>query len=205
MGGTADTEFPNRWPDDIELTGYRAFLERFYNSCDRVSMHLLEAIELAFGLPAGAFTDNCRQQAHELRLNHYPAMLRGPPHSNGNNRVWPHTDLGVITCLFQDDIGGLEVESPKVPGQFVAIVPGGKDEIVVNVAETMERWTNGTLRAGVHRVIPSRAGSESLKELVPERYSSPFFVKADRHANVGPLPLRLYTLIYPLWNITNSE
>jgi isopenicillin N synthase-like dioxygenase len=170
-----------------KLAGYQNFLERFYNECNHVSMHLLEVLELSFGLLTGAFTSSCSQQAHELRLNHFPTMQRGPHSSDKNNRVWPHTDLGVITCLFKDGIGGLEVENPKLAGHFVAVVPGGRDKIIVNVAETLERWTNGVLKAGVHRVVPPRVSSDFEEDMVLQRYSSPFFVTAERQAKVGPL------------------
>jgi isopenicillin N synthase-like dioxygenase len=57
-------------------------------------------------------------------------------------------------------------------------------EVVVIISETLQRWTNGLVRAGVHRVTRLRdiEGDE-----VPERWSLVYFNKADRHVNDGAL------------------
>lgn len=198
--------FPNQWPSEDKIPGLRPFLERFYSMSHDVSMGLLEALEVGLDLPPGALTHQCRRHADELRLIHYPGLqLSGgdeKPHAAAGNRVWPHTDLGVITCLFQDSVGGLEMEDRARPGTFVAIPPGvRRDEMVVNISETMERWSNGVLKAGKHLVRtppgrPSPAGGAT----VPERYSSPFFVKASREACVGPLPYFVSSEVPPAYS-----
>ena len=61
-------------------------------------------------------------------------------------------------------------------------------EMVVNVSETLQRWTNGRLRAGLHRVGPPRGVLlQGEGVIVPERYSVAYFCKADRGACVGSL------------------
>lgn len=191
QGPSDDLVFPNQWPSEEKIPGLRSFLERFYSMLHDVSMGLLEALEIGLDLPPGAFTQQCQRHADELRLIHYPGLRvsSDKPHA-APNRVWPHTDLGVITCLFQDSVGGLEMEDRTRPGRFQAIPPGQRrDEMVVNISETMERWSNGVLKAGKHLVrTPVGQQSPDGDITVPERYSSPFFVKASREARVGPLP-----------------
>jgi hypothetical protein len=34
------------------------------------------------------------------------------------SRIDAHSDFGSITLLFQDDVGGLEIEDPESPGRF---------------------------------------------------------------------------------------
>lgn len=48
------------------------------------------------------------------------------------------------TILFQDDVGGLEVESPHGSGNFVAVspIPG---TVVFNIGDFLMRWSNGTI------------------------------------------------------------
>lgn len=153
-------------------------------------MLLLEALELASGLPTGCFTRMCGSEASELRLNFYPHA--DVQHVSGQvSRIGAHTDLGVITCLFQDDVGGLEIEDRNAAGMDRPFRPvktesnGG--EMVVNVSETMQRWTNDRLKAGIHRVTVPDQLKECPAATVPPRISVPFFVKADRTASVGPL------------------
>lgn len=44
--------------------------------------------------------------------------------------------------LFQDDVGGLEVESPARPGVFLP-APPVKGAIVFNIGDFCMRWSNG--------------------------------------------------------------
>lgn len=142
MSGTVDSKYPNKWLAESSISGFRSFMEVFYERCNSVSMLLLEAMEISLNLPAGSFTAKCQQKAHELRLNHYPAVKQERI-SPEINRVWPHTDLGVITCLFQDTVGGLEIEDRTHRGTFRPIPPGRRGEMIVNISETMQRWSNG--------------------------------------------------------------
>ena len=47
-----------------------------------------------------------------------------------------------FTLLFQDDCGGLELEDPNNPGSFLAADPV-PNALVLNVADMMQRFTNG--------------------------------------------------------------
>jgi isopenicillin N synthase-like dioxygenase len=103
------------------------------------------------------------------------------------NRTSPHFDLGVITLLFQDGIGGLEIQDRDRPGAFMPVEPSVQSEMIVNIAETFQRWTSDVISASLHRVtIP-----ESLKEaeggIIDERFSVVYLCKADRDASVTPL------------------
>ena len=164
-------------------------MEQYYGLCQQVSHKVLEAFEIAMKLPLGSFTSKCTKGASEVRLLHYPEIDIKEMKSGKVNRVWPHTDLGVITLLFQDSSGGLEIEDREHPGNFIPIENGSSplSEVCVNVSETFQRWTNDKVKAGVHQVtIPSHL--KDLKEgVIPTRYSHTYFVKADRDALAGTL------------------
>ncbi|KAF2226213.1 oxidoreductase [Elsinoe ampelina] len=188
QGCRDDVVFPNRWPEDAHLPGFRPFAESAYLALHKVRNLILKALELAYSLPTGSFTDRCMDSADELRFNHYPAMNVAEMDKGHVSRIWPHTDLGVITCLFQDDVGGLEIEDRASIGSFLPVVRGSAEEMIVSVSETLERWTNGKLKAGVHQVTIPAYLKGTVTGWVPARMSVPYFVKADRNASAGPLP-----------------
>lgn len=98
--------------------------------------------------------------------------------------------------LFQDDCGGLEVESPREPGKFIPAppIPGS---VVFNIGDFLMRWSNGvcamtlsnhctntacapdTLKSTLHRV---RAPPPKLEHggVTRERYSIPYVRRPPR-------------------------
>ena len=68
-----------------------------------------------------------------------------------------HQDWSSFTLLFQDDVGGLELEDPRKPGSFIGAkpIPGA---CVLNVGDMLQRFSNGmadwvtiSLSPAVHR------------------------------------------------------
>lgn len=188
MGPVDDPNFPNRWPEEEALPGYRSFMEDSFVRCKDISIAILEALEVALEIPEGSFVHKVSNSASEFRFNHYPAIDIEEIRKGGVNRIWPHFDLGVITLLFQDKIGGLEMEDRSKPrGTFVPIETPGRSEMIVNISETLQRWTNNRIPAGLHQVTLPPSMKSLSKGVIPERYSVAFFCKADRDASVGPL------------------
>lgn len=189
QGAKTDSEYPTRWPDEGVLPGFREFMENAFEMMEGVAFQLLLALELAFQLPRGALVERITHKANasEMRLLHYPAIEMEEIKRGYVSRIWPHFDLGVITLLFQDNVGGLEFENREKPGTFERVKCDDSSEMVVNVSETLQRLTNGSLRAGLHRVNvpPNMEGKES--GTLPERYSMTYFCKVDRSASVGSL------------------
>jgi len=151
----------------------------------------MEAMEVGLKLSPGSLVERCCPASSELRLNHYPQTDLQVLAEGKVKRTWPHTDFGIITLLFQDQVGGLELEDRRNPNTFMPVLPGpadGPTEMVVNISNTFQRWTNDVIQAGLHQV----AVPESLKQkeagFCPERYSGIFFFKAHRNTSVGPLP-----------------
>ena len=58
-------------------------------------------------------------------------------------------------------------------------VPPEEATLAVNFGKVLERWTDGAIRATVHRVLGSGR----------ERHSIPFFYEAGADAVIAPLPL----------------
>jgi isopenicillin N synthase-like dioxygenase len=164
-------------------------MENAFDSLESISINIIEALEVSFGLAHGNFLDKITHEknASEFRLNHYPAIDVNEIKGGMVSRIWPHFDLGVITLLFQDSIGGLEFENRAASGTFNHIKCSSTSELIVNVSETLQRWTNNRLLAGLHCVSIPEYMEESQDGVIPERYSIAYFCKADREASVGPL------------------
>ncbi|KAF0292882.1 2-oxoglutarate-dependent dioxygenase htyE [Amphibalanus amphitrite] len=114
-----------------------------------------------------------------LRVLNYPPVPEGAAEA-GAVRCAAHTDYGSLTLLFQDQLGGLEVESAD-GGWRPA--PPLEDAILVNVGDLMEVWSSGRLRATKHRVVVPQ--QELLRRRA--RQSIAMFVDPDDDVLVRPL------------------
>jgi isopenicillin N synthase-like dioxygenase len=170
------------------IPGFQPWLESFYDRSLHISFALMEALEIAMQLPKGSFLQKCQGHASELRLNHYPTITVKTLQEGRTSRIWPHTDFGVITLLAQDDVGGLEIQDKDHPTDFLPVPREDVSELIVNIGDTLERWTNGFLQAGLHQVTTPREILNRSIETVRPRRSIAFFLKAHRQMSVGPLP-----------------
>jgi isopenicillin N synthase-like dioxygenase len=189
LGRANKPHFRNQWLNKDDLQGFKSFMEDVYLKLAKVSFQILNSLELAYGLPKGTFTALCShdKNASELRLNYYPPAKVQDFRTGTVNRIWPHFDLGVITLLFQDTVGGLEIENRDVPESFVPIRCDERTELVVNISETLQRWTGDCLRAGLHTVTIPDEMKLANNGVVPERYSVAYFCKANEDASVRTL------------------
>ncbi|KAF2802754.1 Clavaminate synthase-like protein [Mytilinidion resinicola] len=183
-GDPKDKQFPNQWPAESALPGYQATMDQFYYDCGQLCVNLLEVLAAQMNLDPKLFSSKCTNEASTIRINHFPPIDRQTLESGQVSRIWPHNDFGIISLVFPDRTGGLEYEDRENPGTFIPMPYNGDDEVVVIISETFQRWTNGAVRAGLHRVTKP---VDMVGDVVPERWSLVYFCKADRHINVGPL------------------
>jgi isopenicillin N synthase-like dioxygenase len=160
----------------------------FLPECQKLARDVLSAIEISLGLRQGKLTSNMESRVDELRIQHYPPLPIQTLSTGKIKRCHPHTDFGFITLLFQDATGGLEIED-RVNGGWIPVIPtGDTSEVGVYISDTLVHITNGHLKAAVHQVTAPISLKDKEEGVLPERYTIALFAKADRHANVGPLP-----------------
>lgn len=186
MGGPEDEDFPNQWPSEDSIPGFRKWTERHWFKSHHVAMRVLNALEMALGLPRDAFVSRCDGCKSEMRMNHYPSVKAEKLLGDKTMRIWPHTDASAITLLAQDVAGGLEVENQSEPGKFEPVLRVNPGELIVNGGETLERWTNGLLKPVLHQVNAPRELNVQANGMVPARHSVAFFVNANADASMGP-------------------
>lgn len=108
----------------------------------------------------------------------------------GHARITPHTDFGLCTILFQDQVGGLEVD-PFHTNEFLPATPM-RGTCVINVADLLQRLSNDRLRSTMHRVTTPKLSKENLANIgedgfLPARYSTAFFVHPSADVEIVPI------------------
>lgn len=162
---------PNQWPD---LPGFEAAVESYYMETYRLGMKILEGFALYLGKPEDFFTQHFTKPVADMVINHYlgAAGLHISDQASG-----PHTDHGIVTILWQDSLGGLEVMGKD--GAWISATPL-RGSFVINIGELMKRWTNGRFKATVHRVVHLQDKS---------RYSMPLFCNPNFRTKIDPRDL----------------
>ena len=162
---------PNQWPDG--LPDLKPTMLAYFAAVEELSRVLQRGFALALGLVPDFFRALFSAPNSRLKLNHYPPQ--DAPEAENDIGVVPHADSGGFTILWQDDNGGLEVQSKS--GEWVG-APPIDDTFVINLGNVMQIWTNGRFSSTPHRVI-NRFGRD--------RYSVPLFVNPDSDASIAPL------------------
>jgi isopenicillin N synthase-like dioxygenase len=158
---------PNQWP--AFLPEMKPVLNAYFEACVAVGRRVLRAFALAMEIDQEYFAasfDKCIARGSAL---YYPPQ----PESLGEDQfgIGAHTDWGVLTLLYQDDVGGLQVRSGD--GEWVTArpVPG---TFVVNVGDCLEQWTNKRLLSNQHRAVNSSdRHRQSIAVFVDPNFDTP--------------------------------
>ncbi|EKM57512.1 uncharacterized protein PHACADRAFT_138688 [Phanerochaete carnosa HHB-10118-sp] len=186
-GREDDPLMPNIWLPEGMLPGFKEACLDFYWACHKVlEINFLRALALGLGVPEDHFVQVHTRADNQLRLLHYPSVPVEQLKNEEISRVIAHSDYGSITFLFQDSVGGLEVEDPNKPGQFTSATPVN-GTVIVNAGDFLQRWTNDTLRSSVHQVSlpPNLTSSDGM---TPPRYSIPYFCAPNFDTVVDMIP-----------------
>ena len=160
----------NQWPD---LQGFQTAVTQYHDALTSLGRKLMKLAAAALEADWGGLADAFERPTTWLRLLHYPPT--DPMDGDDLFGSAPHTDFGCLTILTQDDIGGLQVKTPKGNWIDAPKIPG---TFVVNVGDMLHRWSNGRLLSTPHRVI-----NQSGKE----RFSCPFFFDPNVATTIAPL------------------
>lgn len=161
---------PNLWPE--QPADFASTVQDYFEKSLNLGMLVLRAIAAATGRDAHYFTDKFGKPMALLRGNYYPPRpVNSGPLDFG---IAAHSDYGCLTLLATDGQPGLEVQLPNGTWQALTVAPG---EFVINFGEMLEMWTEGDLKATLHRV----RGNDQ------ERISIPLFLNPNYDANVAPV------------------
>ncbi|KAJ6256450.1 2-oxoglutarate-Fe(II) type oxidoreductase hxnY [Drechslerella dactyloides] len=170
--GKNEMEGENRWPEN--LPEIKQPVTDYFNSMVQLGTKLFQLFALSLDLDEHHFDGMVSGKGGVMRLLHYPPQKDENINLNQLG-IGAHSDYECFTMLAQDDVPALQVLNAE--GQWVAAVPI-EGTFVVNVGDSMARWTNDLYLSTIHRAI-NRTGIR--------RYSIPFFFGVDYETTIEVL------------------
>lgn len=176
------SNFHNQWPPDELIPNFRKRVIQMNLIMENIARRICMMLAVGLGQPFDFFDkffgvqdpiDFCSGNSSTLRLNHYPIS------SNTSTAlgVHPHTDLGAVTILLQDDaISALQVYHPD--SSTWVPVPPIQNTFIVNLGDMMQVWSNDKYRAPMHRVLSTEK---------KDRYSAPYFYHPFMNSTIEPI------------------
>ncbi len=156
------------YPANVQVGEVATFNKTFddaYRAFEKSGTALLQAIALYLGLDEHYFDGLVHNGNSILRAIHYPPITHEPASAI---RAEQHEDINLITLLVGASADGLEILTKQ--GEWVAVT-SLPEQIVVNVGDMLQRFTNNKLMSTTHRVVNPK------RELWhTSRFSIPFFL-----------------------------
>ncbi len=148
----------NQWPD--EMPEFKRSVYPFFEAGLQCGRDMMRAFALGMEIPEDSFLKATNEPIARSSIIHYPPQ----PEDLGVEQfgVAPHTDYGCLTLLWQDPVGGLEVQTRE--GEWVTAHPI-ENTLVVNVGDLLTRWTNEGFKSTPHRVV-NRKGQERYSMVI---------------------------------------
>lgn len=168
----------NIWPDVEE---FEADVEGWMRHADHVARRMMRLFDDALGQPAGTFDAITGHSLNVLRMNNY-ALPEGATVDVEGDLIGmgEHTDFGIVTLLWADDVKGLQVLDGGGVWHDVAPLPGA---LLVNLGDVTARLTNERWKSTLHRVKPP-----VIEGRIRRRRSAAFFFDGDVDAVIRTLP-----------------
>lgn len=139
----------NVWPDG--LPAFRRAVLDYFTEAGRVARVLTGIFCAALGLEPDYFERLTDHSIDVLRMNNY-ALPEGTVTLDGElTGMGEHTDFGIVTVLWADQVAGLQVLGSDRSWHNVEPVDGA---LLVNLGDLTARITNDRWMSTLHRVKP---------------------------------------------------
>ena len=158
-----------------DIAGATKLLGKFHDIVAALQIRVSRIIAVGLGLHQSFFERMLIDGANLTRAIHYPAMHQAPD----SIHVWAaeHADINLITALPRATAAGLQV---KIDQGWVDAVPP-ENGAIINTGLMLERFTNGLIAPGFHRVV-SGPGQQG------DRYSVVQFAHPEPWTLLTPVP-----------------
>lgn len=169
---------PNTFPD---VDGFEERTTAYLAEAERVAVTMVRIFTDALGLPEDHFTALTDHSIGVLRMNNYALPEGTDVTLDGDlTGMGEHTDFGIVTILWADQVRGLQVLDTDGGWHDVSPADGA---LLINLGDLMARWTNEQWMSTLHRVKPP-----VIDGTIQRRRSAAFFYDGNSDAIVETLP-----------------
>ncbi|MFH8484400.1 isopenicillin N synthase family dioxygenase [Streptomyces longisporoflavus] len=181
LGLSEDDYGLNVWPTQVD--GFEPAVLGYFAEAGRVARTLTRIFADAPGEPSGFFEPLTDHSIDVLRMNSY-ALPEGPVSLDGDlTGMGEHTDFGLVTVLWADQVAGLQVLGTDRAWHDVSPVDGA---LLVNLGDLTARLTNDRWMSTLHRVKPPIVDGGIVR-----RRSAAYFHDGNADAVIATLPSHL--------------
>jgi isopenicillin N synthase-like dioxygenase len=168
----------NLWPD---VEGFEAQVQTYFGEAARVARTMTRIFADALGLAPDFFAERSGHSLDVMRMNNY-ALPPGTDVTLDGDLIGmgEHTDYGIVTILWADQVKGLQVLGAD--GSWNDVSPAD-DALLINLGDVTARWTNERWMSTLHRVKPP-----VIDGTIERRRSAAFFHDGDVDAVIETLP-----------------
>ena len=167
----------NTWP---AIDGFEGKVSAYFAEAERVAITMTTIFADALKLPSDFFSDLTDHSINVLRMNNYALPAGTDVRLDGDlTGMGEHTDYGVVTVLWADEVRGLQVLGSDGVWHDVSPESGA---LLINLGDLTARLTNERWMSTLHRVKPP-----VVDGTIQRRRSAAFFHDANADAVIGPL------------------
>jgi isopenicillin N synthase-like dioxygenase len=187
--GTSTADFPGLdLPEDVyaanvypaEVSGFEAAVTAWFDAAGRVARTMVRIFGAALGGREDYFEQFTDHSIDVLRMNNYRLPAPDVQLEEDQLGMGAHTDYGIVTVLWADQVPGLEIHGAD--GNWHPVMPAD-GALLVNLGDATARWTNEEWISTLHRVAAPRIDGA----LVPRR-SAAYFHDGNVDAVIECLP-----------------
>jgi isopenicillin N synthase-like dioxygenase len=175
-GAAAGVHFAdNLWPGNPPHL--REIYTDYFHRMESLSRDVTHIFAAALDLPIDFFDTKLDRHISILRANYYPKLSRQPRAKQ--LRGGEHSDYTAFTILWQERIPSVGLQARGPGGEWLD-VPAIDDTMVVNIGDSLMRWTNDKWISTQHRVVnpPFEVAREH------DRLSLVYFVQPNYDAEI---------------------
>lgn len=109
---------------------FRSTIDAFGTTASTLAQSLAEILAQSLGIESNFFRENCPPKSSYIRMNRYPKC----PLASKVFGLVPHSDSNLLTILYQDQVGGLQLMKD---GRWFKVKPNPK-ALIINIGDLFQ-------------------------------------------------------------------